>query len=222
MTEDTLDLWSICLTEHMEHASTLADLLSCKEKTRAARFHSPLHAQRFIVAHGLLRQILSRYTDTAPDQLIFASTPHEKPFLQAPAGLLQFNLSHSEDRLLIAVTSQVAVGVDIEKIRSDVDHGIAERYFHPDAYARLKALPEAQRVPAFFQLWTGKEAVIKMTGKGLAHSLATFSLEWANRQSVTLKTGQPCHLTALAIAPDYAAAVAVGGHPPRIIEKSLK
>jgi len=78
---------------------------------------------------------------------------------------------------LIAVGSEHRLGVDIEKIRGDVDTAsLAERFFSLRERAGLQALPDRLRVPGFFACWTRKEAVLKATGDGLSFPLADFSV----------------------------------------------
>jgi 4'-phosphopantetheinyl transferase len=78
---------------------------------------------------------------------------------------------------LIAVGSVQRLGVDIEKIRGDVDTAaLAERFFSVRERAGLRALPDHLRVPGFFACWTRKEAFLKATGEGLSFPLADFSV----------------------------------------------
>jgi 4'-phosphopantetheinyl transferase len=90
---------------------------------------------------------------------------------------LQFNVSHSGNIALIAVGSEHPLGVDIEKIRGDVDTAaLAERFFSPRERCELRALPDHFRLPAFYACWTRKEAFLKATGDGLSFPLADFSV----------------------------------------------
>jgi hypothetical protein len=62
-----------------------------------------------------MRDILSRYVDCPPDQLDIGLHPGGKPYLgnqQQPQ--VEFNLSHSRDVALLAVTTTLAVGIDVE------------------------------------------------------------------------------------------------------------
>jgi len=78
---------------------------------------------------------------------------------------------------LIAVGSEHRLGVDIEKIRSDVDTAsLAERFFSLRERAGLRALPDDLRVPGFYACWTRKEAFLKATGEGLSFPLVDFSV----------------------------------------------
>ncbi len=100
---------------------------------------------------------------------------------------LHFNLSHSEDLALLGVALDRQIGVDVEHWRPLVDaESIVSRYFAPGERARWLALPEHERLPAFFRGWTRKEAYLKARGVGLAAGLDQFE--------VSLVAGEPTHL----------------------------
>ena len=95
-----------------------------------------------------------------------------KPYLpDAPA--FQFNLSHSGERVLCAVSDR-PVGCDVERIERDLT-GLARRFFHPEEQAALAAVPEEERNALFVRLWTRKESYLKAKGTGISESLSGFS-----------------------------------------------
>jgi 4'-phosphopantetheinyl transferase len=90
---------------------------------------------------------------------------------------LQFNVAHSGDLALLAFGTGHRLGVDVEKVRSDVDtHALAERFFSLREREGLRALPEPMRVSGFFTCWARKEAFLKATGDGLSFPLSKFSV----------------------------------------------
>jgi 4'-phosphopantetheinyl transferase len=98
--------------------------------------------------------------------------PHGKPELTGAAVSLRFNLSHSDDLMLLAVTHARAVGIDLELIREDVPvETLADYYFAPEDAWHLRMLPAPQRVWKFYELWTSAEAQLKANGTGIAHGL---------------------------------------------------
>ena len=103
--------------------------------------------------------------------------PHGKPRLAAPACDLEFNLSHAGAFALVAVTQGRPVGVDLEWARAELaTDAIAEVCFSRDEQRRLNALAAQDRLPAFFRLWTRKEAFIKATGLGMSADLKAFDV----------------------------------------------
>src|SRR5262249_58019127 len=99
---------------------------------RAARFHFPRDRRRFTVARGVLREILSRYLGVPSAALKFRYSAYGKPALTDVvdnAGL-RFNVSHSHEMALVAVTRGRAIGVDIEYLGREIrGEEIAERFF---------------------------------------------------------------------------------------------
>lgn len=157
----------------------LHSLLSEAEQARAARFLSPLHRDRFAVAHGRLREILAERLGVPPEALQFGQAEHGKPHLAGPEARsrLQFNLSHSGDRGLVGWAENRHLGVDIELWRPLGDEAaLVRRFFSPAENAAYAALPEPERTQGFFECWTRKEAYIKAVGRGLGLPLDSFDV----------------------------------------------
>lgn len=186
---------------HLAEADSLAlgELLSPAEWIRAQRFHFARDRARFIAGRGLLRTILGRYLDVEPRDLQITPGPHGKPELEGIATSLSFNLSHSDDLMLLAVTHARAVGIDLELMREDVPfQTLADYYFEPEDAWDLRLLPPAQRAGKFYDLWTSTEAQLKASGLGLAQGTKVLEPDrWS--------------LLKLTPADGYAAALAVEG-----------
>jgi len=169
-----------------EPAATQAEeTLSSDERTRAAKFRFDIHRSRFVAARSALRKILGRYLKQTPASIRFAYGEQGKPFLES--GGVGFNVSHSGGYALIAVTSGVEVGIDIERVNPErSDEPIARRFFASEEADRLAALPAEQRVPSFFRCWTRKEAYIKAVGGGLSVGLSSFTVSFAPGEPAAL------------------------------------
>jgi 4'-phosphopantetheinyl transferase len=157
----------VWLADIREASPAMQASLSAEEWIRAERFHFDEHRRKFIAAHGCLRLILARYIAQLPSALAFEVGPHGKPAL---AGhLLRFNLSHSGDFMLLAITHAREVGIDLEAIRDAPDiESLAEHYFAPEDQWTLRTLPPEQRPRHFFEIWTRTEALLKARGCGLS------------------------------------------------------
>jgi 4'-phosphopantetheinyl transferase len=173
-----VDVWSVRLDEPARAGSEVA-ALSPDEIARANRFHFEKDRIHFTRCRAALRNLLAGYLAIPAAEIRFEYLTSGKPQLAAeqnPHGL-QFNVSHSANMALIAVGSEHHLGVDIEKIRGDVDTtALAERFFSLRERAGLQALPDHLRVPGFFACWTRKEAFLKATGEGLSFPLEDFSV----------------------------------------------
>lgn len=172
--EEEVHVWYASLGGDPQLPGRLLPLLSSDERQRAERFYFEADRQRWIAARGTLRILIGRYLDLEPQALKFTYGPFGKPGLDEASGArsLQFNVSHSEDFGVWAFARSQPVGVDAERIRSVTDENrFAAQLFSPAESALLESLPELDRVPAFFTLWTAKEALLKAAGLGLTMPL---------------------------------------------------
>jgi len=222
LSSDHIHVWCASLDQPASCVQQFAQSLSADERVRAERFHFEQHRNRFIAGRGLLRMILSYYTGIEPSRLQFCYGPHGKPALTeaSSSDRLCFNLSHSQELALFAVTRDREIGVDLECVRpiSDAEQ-IAERFFSAQENAVFRALPRNQKQQAFFNCWTRKEAYIKARGEGLSLPLKQFDVSLIPGEPAKLLSirGDPeeaskWSLQALSPAPGYVAALAVEGH----------
>lgn len=219
---DEVQIWRADLQES-DAIETYYFLLSPDEQSRANRFHFPKDRNRFVMARGILRLILSRYLDLPPSALQFCYSPTGKPSL-AHAFDFCFNLSHSEQLALYAVSWQRAVGIDVEQIRLRDYEGIAERFFAASEQAALSQLSPELRHQGFFNGWTRKEAFLKATGQGLTIPLEQLvvSLTPGLPAQILHTHWQPAEVSrwsiqALEVGLEYAAAVVAAGQGWRTV-----
>lgn len=176
-------LWRIDL----QSALTDTSVLTPEEMVRSGRFQQ---------TRSLLRRLLGHYLEQPPESLRFEYGVHGKPALSANSSqeTLFFNLSHTNEVALIAVTASAEVGVDVEEIRSVAyTEKIARRFFSPSELVWLEEEPGEER---FFRLWTRKEASLKAHGAGLF---------------VPAENSPPTSTVNVEAAEGYAAAVALCG-----------
>lgn len=140
------------------------EILSDDEKARLRSILTPKAQEQFRISRTFLRRTLSYYLGTPPQELIFEYVGERKPRLAFPNTPVQFNLSHSESHLILAVSLK-EVGVDLEMIRPRKQmEALAERHFSDLFYKYFKTLSETQQIPFFFRVWTLGEALLKAEG----------------------------------------------------------
>ncbi len=223
---DQVTIWGAEFDQIMDAVPSLEAELSEEERGRARRFHFDRDRRKFIAARGLLRLLLGRYVGTKPSRIRFDYNPYGKPSLAG--STLEFNLSHSGNRLLCGIDTCQRVGVDIEKVRADLQvDSIAEENFAPREVEVLKRYP-ADAVDNFFTYWTCKEAVLKGMGMGITCGLREIDLSpmvkaprGTFRLPLSAGPAKPWVVTRLNHLPGYAGAVALQGGDKRLIYREI-
>lgn len=177
---DQVHIWRANLNLSNVAIQHLATFLSNDEIARANKFYFPEHKRRFIVARGILRQLLSNYLNISPKKIEFDYGDRGKPQLSKSSNnSLQFNVSHSQEYALFGFASDRLIGVDIEYLREMPDAiKIARRFFSPPEFQLIASLDDQQQQKVFFKLWTAKEAYLKALGTGLAGSLNSIEISF--------------------------------------------
>jgi 4'-phosphopantetheinyl transferase len=173
-----IHVWQTQLDIPASDVSRLSETLSADERDRAARFYFEKHRWRFVVGRGTLRTIIGSYLQVAPDKVRFTYNDKGKPSLVEPnVDGFEFNVSHSHELALYAFALGVSIGVDVEVIRPVNDmEALAKRFFSPLEYEMLQRVTPENRLEAFFNCWTRKEAYVKAEGLGLFIPLDSFTV----------------------------------------------
>ncbi|KJY16595.1 MULTISPECIES: 4'-phosphopantetheinyl transferase family protein [Streptomyces] len=177
-TPDTPVVWALNTTIDAVGGHPVAEassVLDAEERERAARFHTPGLAHRYVASHLALRTLLGVYLDRPPHTVRLTredcpccGAPHGRPNI--PGNPLHFSLSHSGDHAYIALAT-TPVGVDIEEHPTPQTLTDVLHLLHPTETQELTALPDAERITALARCWARKEACLKAAGTGLANGL---------------------------------------------------
>jgi 4'-phosphopantetheinyl transferase len=222
---EQVDVWEMCL-DGRAMSDFDGSILSPDEIARARRFHFERDCLRFIHCRSALRSLLAAYLKIPAAEICFEYLKSGKPRLAAEQNsqALEFNVSHSAEMALIAICDEHQIGVDIEKIRDEIDAtALANRFFSSRERAALRALPEDRRVTGFFACWTRKEAFLKAVGDGLSFPLTDFSVTTdpdLGPQLIEIKgkseAGNQWLLADLAVPEGYRATVALNNRDLRM------
>ena len=219
----TVHVWAITVDSLDDTSPHLASLSTAEwDRAQAFRFERDRH--RFIARRDALRQLLGRYLALEPAQIEIDEGGGRKPTLggshrkRVATGIspdIRFNCSHSNGVALLVFARDMPVGVDLERVRPMPEvEDVARRFFSPHEYCALVKMPPEDRLAAFYECWTRKEAVVKALGHGLAMPLNSFTVSFAPGQPaqlVQLDTGEPgdWRLMRLRPSPEFSAALAV-------------
>jgi 4'-phosphopantetheinyl transferase len=224
-----VQVWKARTTEDDGLITACREMLAKDELERMQRTRAGNPRDEFVVGRGLLRMLVGNALGREPASIAFGHGAHGKPHVEG----LEFNVSHSRGLVLIALCRNAAVGVDVEWCDPRIEAlEIARGSFAEEEIAWLRSLPAgADRIVAFYDCWTRKEAVTKAHGDGLTMALASFSVVPKATGEVLVSAGyagvdggQSFFMQALDPHPGYAGALAVSkaGRAIRCYEYGLK
>lgn len=188
-----VSLWTISLIASPQAHLKDLEVLTDEERARCARLIFERHRVRFARARRALRELLAHSLreiaglELTASQISLTAEHRGKPCLAPEQRLIEFNLSHSHELALLAISQRGQLGVDLERVdeRRDIE-GLSRYAFSPREQAALAATAPAQRRAAFFRIWTRKEAYLKALGMGLHIPLESFEVTHEPEQALLL------------------------------------
>ncbi|HJQ20953.1 MAG TPA: 4'-phosphopantetheinyl transferase superfamily protein [Gemmatimonadaceae bacterium] len=163
------EVWYAWCGAHLDRVDALSHaVLSPEERSRLDRYRSRAAAERYVVTRSLVRSVLASHLGVAPVDVRVTRTQTGKPVL---SDELHFNVTHSGDLILLAVSSQRPVGVDVERRRPvprvvDLETRWLTHEERRD-FATLRRLGISAS-DAFLRVWSLKEARLKALGVGIS------------------------------------------------------
>lgn len=167
-----------------------ASVLSAQEWARHDRLVSPESRARFRASRVFLRRLLSAYAARAPDEWRFVVGAYGRPRILDAPERLDFNLSHDDGYLAIAVSRGHRCGIDIEQFVPSAGLLAAARLFlHPRESSDVERARPQDRPALVRRIWIAKEAYTKALGRGFSYDFRSFGLQLAqNSGPVTVSS----------------------------------
>ncbi|OQK16464.1 hypothetical protein AU255_00725 [Methyloprofundus sedimenti] len=176
---EEVHIWSASLIATQDRLETFFGTLSKDERKRAKSFVRGLDRNRYIIARGILRELLGNYLGITPEQVRFTYGTYGKPYL---TGLLvgdglEFNLSHAANSAVYVFANRRQVGIDIELLNHRMAWWeLAPIIFSENELLELDEIPEEDKMNAFFRGWTRKEALAKCCGLGFSLNAKVYNV----------------------------------------------
>ncbi|MGW5555934.1 4'-phosphopantetheinyl transferase family protein [Micromonospora sp. NPDC003944] len=212
-------VWRLGLDLSPQLAQIFDDVLNPTERARRDSYADRAVRRRFLAVYGSLRVILGRYLGEPPARVPLRTGRWGKPLLGDDA--LRFNISHSGQCALLAVSTERDIGVDVERAHRDRPvEAIARRYFPPAEARLVAAAPPAERTAVHLTLWTRKEACVKAAGDRLLNGL-DLPVAGPDGLLVHRPNGRipgPWRVRGLRVPPGYQGSVALAGTEPFEVE----
>lgn len=167
--QGSAEIWYAWVGDHVRDIDRFSrDLLSDQEQEHLTGYRVRDAAERYVVTRSLVRAVLSERLAISPRDIRVSRTDTGKPVITEG---LHFNVSHSGDLILMAVSEDRAIGVDIERKREvqRVD-ALLRRWLSEEEQSAYAALHDggASASEAFLRLWSLKEARLKALGVGIS------------------------------------------------------
>jgi 4'-phosphopantetheinyl transferase len=176
-----VQLWRIDLADATGLQNHLTTRLSPSEQLHASRYRLEQAQVHFSVGRACLRALLGNVSGLDPVSIAITTGVHGKPESPNLNGQrVDFNVAHSKDTILVALSRNGGVGVDVEYYDRPTDiMDVAKHNFTVTETASLEAIADPEtRHQTFYRYWTRKEAVLKADGRGLIASLASFDVSF--------------------------------------------
>lgn len=206
-------IYIVDMDRHSNNLYSFWKCLSIDEQEHAKKYYTKLLTNSYIISHGILRYILSYYTNQPAHSLEFINNMYGKPFLKY--SNIQFNISHSRNMACYVVTFNNKVGIDIEFHDNTLDiMGISELVLTQKEVALLRSFSTKERYEAFYTLWTRKEALVKAIGEGLSYPIRTIEAMSITSCDKIILTGgtnnvkQELYIYTLRAVPNYSGSIA--------------
>lgn len=189
---DPIHVWLLTHSEVMDEGLMQAyrGLLTEEERAQELRFRFPEGRKNYLLTRALVRTVLSRYSSVQAHEWVFTKTDYGRPELSPAhedAHNIIFNISHTRESIVLAVTRDREIGVDVESLEAKrVGLELARRVFAPREIEALSRLPETLQRERFLELWTLKESYIKARGMGLSIPTAKFGFDFVAEGGLSL------------------------------------
>jgi len=223
----TIHVWHVDLKLSDSDFQQLKDYLNPEELQHLQRYTHQQAQQQFLATRGRLKQLLAGYTGIAPSDIQFELGQYGKPRLAGTSiddGLV-FNVSHSGAIALIAISTNRAMGIDIERIQSRHNlPGMAQRCFSNQELISWNQFTEPHKTTKFYAYWCAKEAFLKATGRGLALGMEYCVVDVEKPCFISLPVSYQVsdwQLHCIDVGNDYRAFVAGNGESISIINKQF-
>ncbi len=171
LSDNTINIWEVDInTQNFDIAKQYIEILSDLELEKMYKFKFIEDYSLYLVSHVAMRLLISKYSNIKAKEIIYQYGENGKPWVSED---LQFNLSHAHKKALIGFYRK-DIGVDIEYKKEIEGYcGIGDLVFTEKEKEYMNAGNKKDR---FYELWTRKEAIIKVIGVGLTDEVKDLSV----------------------------------------------
>ena len=214
LASDAVHVWTSPLNVDEHVMEDMLERLSPSEQKRVGALLEERAVRQYVISRAMQRQLLSRYVGGHPAEISFGIVAMGKPTLSKPNDIgLTFNTTHSGSLVVIAVTANRDVGVDVEQVRP-VPRAlkVAKRCYSPEEYEMLAATSPEKLDHAFLSIWVKREGTAKARGDSVWRGLAS----WKNGELENTPRRLDYRVEYLDLGPEFVGVVVARGDDWRV------
>jgi len=211
---DAVHVWTSPLNVDEHVMEDMLERLSPSEQKRVGALLEERAVRQYVISRAMQRHLLSRYVGGHPGEISFGIVAMGKPTLSKPNDIgLTFNTTHSGTLVVIAVTANRDVGVDVEQVRP-VSRAlkVAKRCYSAEEYEMLAATPADKLDRAFLSIWVKREGTAKARGDSVWRGLAS----WKNGELENTPRRLDYRVEFLDLGPEFVGVVVARGDDWRV------
>ncbi len=202
-------MWNAPLNVGDHRMDEMLSHLSAGEQNRVGTMIEERAVRQYVVSRAMQRRILSGYVGASPSEVRFGYVAMGKPTLAHPNDIgLTFNTTHSGDLVIVAVTVNRDVGVDVEQVRP-IPRAlrVSKRVFSAEEHSHLSSLPAEQLDKEFLAIWVKREGTAKARGDSVWRGLAS----WKNGALENTPARLDWKVEYLDLGPEFVGVVVANG-----------
>jgi 4'-phosphopantetheinyl transferase len=211
---DAVHVWTAPLNVDEHEMEEMLERLSPSERKRVGALLEERAVRQYVISRAMQRQLLAGYVGGHPSEISFGVVAMGKPTLSRPNDIgLTFNTTHSGSLVIIAVTANRDVGVDVEQVRA-VPRAlkVAKRCYSAEEYEMLASLPPEKLDRAFLSIWVKREGTAKARGDSVWRGLAS----WKNGALENTPRRLDYRVEYLDLGPEFVGVVVARGDDWRV------
>lgn len=178
-----ISLVAVCSLEMEEldfPSGPVISALTDGERSRLGTVRHPGARGRYLASRLLVKAVCAALGGTPAISVETAAGSGGRLVLNGPLARSHVSLSHTRGAAAFAISATAPIGVDIERFRRP-PLAVAKKYF---SAVELDAIESAESPSAgFFRLWTLKESLAKLEGKGILRVLREYEFSFADGQA---------------------------------------
>lgn len=168
-----IQIWMLYWRDLENWVQCYKKILPQEEWQYVSRFISHEDCMRSAVGKVLIRKLLSQYMNISEETVVISKNRYGKPYVDGTTPI-HFNISHSGEIVMAAVSKEMVVGIDVEKISELPEYNLLTENFF--ALNEWRSIASAGSIELFYEYWTAKEAYVKAVGMGLSKALDSFEI----------------------------------------------